>query len=1005
MNSILVIRTEHLSKESFHFTFKAGSGSIATAATIFVSCLLKYDWLELAQPAGVPEILKKSLHSCSVMGGEEVFLIGKNFLKGTKVIFQENVSANIVEVSVKKEVPSPAQSCSFEESTKGMKTQSCTMDKASLLPSALMTKNEEVTPMEVSSNQTARNVFKTSDVIGSAQQTLDMSLNISLSSIPFSNSVSHQLGEPEQHQQIQSTSFSSIEPLSTIQKQDIAPTSPLLQQVTQQYQRPDLLLDHIDALSQERVPDGESVMEMQQLGKTSQQQQQSIEQQQPIQQQTMQQQQPIQQQTMQQQQPIQQQTMQQQQPIQQQTMQQQQPIQQQTMQQQQPIQQQTMQQQQPIQQQTMQQQQPIQQQTMQQQQPIQQQTMQQQQPIQQQTMQQQQPIQQQTMQQQQPIQQQTMQQQQPIQQQTMQQQQPIQQQTMQQQQPIQQQTMQQQQPIQQQTMQQQQPIQQQTMQQQQPIQQQTMQQQQPIQQQTMQQQQSYDWPDTHAGGSVNENLQQQLTPQGLFQPQSTGAPSEDGGSQPKQMQTSVFQNMVQTQGQVGTLFQTPESMIHSGSQQQGSLFQQAEEMLSIQVPGFLQQPPSHPSPPQLFHSQGPMSDTQDPPTTLFQNQKHSPTQEQVQAAMFQSSLTVLTNSPLQPDQQQHGSGLFLSQNNVTTLQSGQIAQDSKQQQQQQQLAFLTSLQSSGSTEQQSVSVFQPQDKSSLLQESTPMDQQPQQDAVFQTMPSSANGLLPSQQGAFFQSQHSMGSSQEQQQQAGLLLFSGRNQMQQLNSSLPPQKPQNQAMFLTQSNLVSVSPQEQSQPMSFQNQSSVAGGTPQNEQPQQALFHNPQQMQLVQGSSSASESHVTNFMPQASLPSLQGSVSQQELPQATIFSSQSSIPSPVQPQGVLFHTAATRTMNQPGQPQQTSGLFLFGIQNADCGQLITSGDSTLSDQLIAISQSGQNQREKEASIQSLLTQTISELGTIPNAMTASQNMEKIDDLLVSLQDQSNMTRSF
>ncbi len=45
-----------------------------------------------AQPAGVPEILKKSLHSCSVRGGEEVFIIGKNFLKDTKVIFHESVS-------------------------------------------------------------------------------------------------------------------------------------------------------------------------------------------------------------------------------------------------------------------------------------------------------------------------------------------------------------------------------------------------------------------------------------------------------------------------------------------------------------------------------------------------------------------------------------------------------------------------------------------------------------------------------------------------------------------------------------------------------------------------------------------------------------------------------------------------------------------------------------------------------------------------------------------------
>ncbi|KAG7245738.1 hypothetical protein CRUP_034617, partial [Coryphaenoides rupestris] len=44
------------------------------------------------QPAGLPEILKKSLHSCPVRGGEEVFIIGKNFLKDTKVIFQENTA-------------------------------------------------------------------------------------------------------------------------------------------------------------------------------------------------------------------------------------------------------------------------------------------------------------------------------------------------------------------------------------------------------------------------------------------------------------------------------------------------------------------------------------------------------------------------------------------------------------------------------------------------------------------------------------------------------------------------------------------------------------------------------------------------------------------------------------------------------------------------------------------------------------------------------------------------
>ncbi len=42
-----------------------------------------------AQPAGQPEICKKSLHKCSVLGGDEEFIIGKNFTKGTKVTFTE----------------------------------------------------------------------------------------------------------------------------------------------------------------------------------------------------------------------------------------------------------------------------------------------------------------------------------------------------------------------------------------------------------------------------------------------------------------------------------------------------------------------------------------------------------------------------------------------------------------------------------------------------------------------------------------------------------------------------------------------------------------------------------------------------------------------------------------------------------------------------------------------------------------------------------------------------
>lgn len=41
------------------------------------------------QPPGVPEICKKSLSSCPAAGGLELFILGKNFLKDTRVVFQE----------------------------------------------------------------------------------------------------------------------------------------------------------------------------------------------------------------------------------------------------------------------------------------------------------------------------------------------------------------------------------------------------------------------------------------------------------------------------------------------------------------------------------------------------------------------------------------------------------------------------------------------------------------------------------------------------------------------------------------------------------------------------------------------------------------------------------------------------------------------------------------------------------------------------------------------------
>lgn len=41
-----------------------------------------------AQPPGIPEICKKSLTSCPCTGGLELIILGKNFLKDTRVVFQ-----------------------------------------------------------------------------------------------------------------------------------------------------------------------------------------------------------------------------------------------------------------------------------------------------------------------------------------------------------------------------------------------------------------------------------------------------------------------------------------------------------------------------------------------------------------------------------------------------------------------------------------------------------------------------------------------------------------------------------------------------------------------------------------------------------------------------------------------------------------------------------------------------------------------------------------------------
>jgi hypothetical protein len=53
-----------------------------------------------AQPPGVPEICKKSLSASPCTGGLELFILGKNFLKDTRVLFQQTDAETPWEESV-----------------------------------------------------------------------------------------------------------------------------------------------------------------------------------------------------------------------------------------------------------------------------------------------------------------------------------------------------------------------------------------------------------------------------------------------------------------------------------------------------------------------------------------------------------------------------------------------------------------------------------------------------------------------------------------------------------------------------------------------------------------------------------------------------------------------------------------------------------------------------------------------------------------------------------------
>uniref|UniRef100_A0A8V5GVR3 Nuclear factor of activated T-cells 5 n=2 Tax=Melopsittacus undulatus TaxID=13146 RepID=A0A8V5GVR3_MELUD len=1055
------------------------------------------------QPAGVPEILKKSLHSCSVKGEEEVFLIGKNFLKGTKVVFQEKISdenswkaeaeidmelfhqnhlivkvppyhnqqitsavsvgiyvvtnagrshdvqpftytpdtSGTLNVNVKKEISSPTQHCSFEEAIKAVKATGCNLEKVNILPSALITpfmpssmiKNEDVAPMEVSAEKRSP-VFKASSVVGPAQQTLENSMS------GISTSTSHLPSENETQQQIQ-TKLYNPETLITIQTQDISQPGSFSALCTPgQLQSSDTLLQQAaqfqtrDSLTREVLQSDGTVVTLSQLTDASQQQQSTLSE--PAQafqeqvsssifssgsgvsklQNTIQQLQAVNfprntatgsnrnvdlvQQVLEAQQQLSSvlfsgsdssEDVQDQ----------------------------------------------------------------------------------------------------------------LNADIFQQVSHIQNSVnpgifsssdtavhsrsenllpgrdenvhLQPENALSKQQQQQvmetsaamvigiQQKICQSATQMQSDLFSSTTSGNGALQQSPVYQQASHIMSElstsedmqmqcelfSSSPGVSGSETQQQVSNNGCTMFQATNsAGGEEDSEQSEQMQSTVFQTMVQiqhsgeSQSQVN-LFSSTENMMAvqaNGTQQQGGgLFQQGREIMSVQSGSFMQQSPH--SQAQLFHSQNPVGDTQNisqetqgsvfhSPNSIVHNQTSTNSPDQLQPPMFhsQNTMGVLQSSSVPQDQR--SANMFLSQSSVSNAAT------------QEQVSFFTSpnsispLQTATNTEQQTS--FQRQTQISHIQGSMLPQEQPQtqpaQQGLFQSQVSlgsiQSSSVPQNQQGTIFQPQHSIVAIQsnppaqeQQQQQQQNMMFSNQNSMSTIASQKqnmifnPNQNPvanqeqQGQSIFHPQTNMTSVN-QEQ-QPMQFQSQSTVSSlqttGSSQAEAQQPAIFHNSPQIQLVQRSSTSQEQQVTLFISSASMSALQNSMSQQEMQQSPMYSSQNSMAgmqgtaSPPQQQAALFHNAAGGAVNQlqnsPASPQQTSGIFLFGIQN-NCGQLLTSAPATLPDELMAISQPGQPQSKGQAAVPTLLSQQISETSPLPSAMATNQNIEKIDDLLMSLQNQGN-----
>ncbi|KAM5138496.1 nuclear factor of activated T-cells 5 isoform 4-T4 [Mantella aurantiaca] len=493
-------------------------------------------------------------------------------------------------------------------------------------------------------------------------------------------------------------------------------------------------------------------------------------------------------------------------------------------------------------------------------------------------------------------------------------------------------------------------------------------------------------------GSAGQ-AQVSATNSSIFQ-SSSSADGDGTSTQSEQMQSSVFPTMVQMQhsgdGQTQVdLFSSAEEMLGvqaSGGQQQGAgLFQQAGDMMALQTSNFLQQS-SH-SHSQLYHSQNTIADNQSmtqetqgslfhPQASMVQHQNSTSSQDQIQSSLYH------LQGAISASQEQTSSNMF----SMSSLQSNQVPQEK-------QMSFF----SSQNTLPEQQSAFQQQTQLSHIQSSmiTQEQQQQSQQNLFQAQ---------NQQNSIFQATHSMVGMQSSpsHEQGQNLLFSAQSSM--ANMASPEQQ---QSMMFSQSQEPMATQDQQSQAMfhtqnmEFQAQSPV---TSQHEQQQSPMFHNSPQLQLVQPSPTSPE-QVTLYMSTASMSALQNSMSQQELQQTSLFpqSIQGTTPPPQQ-QTSMFHSSAGGAMSQmqsaSSSSPQATGMFLFGIQN-NCTQLISPASGPIPDQMMALAQPGQPQGDAQ-SVTSLLSQQMSE----NSSMATDQNMEKISNLLVSLHNQgNNMSGSF